>query len=349
MLSELGNLLSKYSGYIILTLVFILFILAGYGVRWLIDTYVVKLAKRTKTKIDDVVITAVRTPIVIVFILAGVGFVLQYIELPPQVSGYVQPSLFVAVVFVIGCCIAKIIAGLIKYEATKRPGIKTAAPIVQRVLQLVIYLICLMVIFDKLGISITPLLTTLGIAGIAVAFALQETLSNFFAGFYIMADRPIRVGDYIRLESGEDGYVADIGWRSTKIRTLPNNIVVIPNSKLANSMLTNYYLPEQPMACLVQVRVSYDSDLEKVERVTIEVAKEILSKVPGGVKDFQPFIRYHTFSDFSINFTVILRVNEFVDKYPVTHEFIKALHKRYGKEGIVIPFPIRTVYMKETK
>ncbi|MEW6069978.1 MAG: mechanosensitive ion channel family protein [Candidatus Thermoplasmatota archaeon] len=349
MLTEIGNLLSKYSGYIIPALVFVLFILVGYGVKWIIDSYVVRLAKRTKTKIDDVVISAIRMPIVTVFILAGVGFVLQYIELPPQISIYLQPSLFIAVVFVIGYCIAKIIAGLIGYEAVKRPGIKTAAPIVQRVLQLVIYLICLMIVLDKLGISITPLLTTLGIAGIAVAFALQETLSNFFAGFYIMADRPVRVGDYIKLESGEEGYVADIGWRSTKIRALPNNIIVVPNSKLANSVITNYYLPEQSMACLVQVGVSYDSDLEKVERVTIEVAKEILGKVPGGAKDFQPFIRYNAFSDFSVNFTVTLKVNEFVDKYLVTHEFIKALHKRYKEEGIEIPFPIRTVYMRGEK
>lgn len=349
MFAEIANFLSQYSSYIMLTLALILFILVGYAVRWVLDTYIVKFAKRTKTKIDDVVISAIRTPVVIVFILAGMGFVLQYIKLPPDISGYIHPSLFVTVVFVIGYCIVKIVAGLIKYESIKYPGIKTTAPVIQRVLQLVIYLICLMIIFDKLGISITPLLTTLGIAGIAVAFALQETLSNFFAGFYIMADRPIRVGDYIRLENGEDGYVSDIGWRSTKIRTLPNNIIVIPNSKLANSTITNYYTPEKEMACLVQVGVSYNSDLEKVERVTIEVAKEVLSKTPGGNKEFQPFIRYHTFSDFSINFTVILRVNEFVDKYLVTHEFIKALHKRYKQEGIVIPFPIRTVYMKEEK
>jgi small-conductance mechanosensitive channel len=128
---------------------------------------------------------------------------------------------------------------------------------------------------------------------------------------------------------------------------LPNNTVIIPNSKLANSIITNYYMPEREMSTLVQVGVSYDSDLEKVEKVTIEVAKEVLAKISGGTKTFEPFIRYHTFSDFSINFTVILRVNEFVGKYLVTHEFVKALHKRYKEEGIVIPYPIRTVYMEK--
>ena len=164
---------------------------------------------------------------------------------------------------------------------------------------------------------------------------------------YIMSDRPVRVGDYVELESGRKGYVTDVGWRSTRIRELPNNIIVVPNSRLAGSIITNFYLPEPEMACLVQVGVAYNSDLEKVERVTIDVGKKVLKKVTGGVPEFVPFIRYHTFSDFSINFTVILRVNEFVDKYLITHEFVKELHKRYKKEGIEIPFPIRTVYMRK--
>jgi small-conductance mechanosensitive channel len=148
------------------------------------------------------------------------------------------------------------------------------------------------------------------------------------------------------LESGQEGYVTQIGWRSTRIRMLPNNILIVPNSKLVSSQITNFYLPETEMAVLVQVGVSYQSDLEKVESVTIGVAKEVLQEVNGGVKEFEPFIRYHTFSDFSINFTVILRAKEYVSKYLIIHEFIKRLHRRYQLEGIEIPFPIRTVYMK---
>jgi len=191
-------------------------------------------------------------------------------------------------------------------------------------------------------------LASLGIAALALSLALQDTLANFFSGLYILVSRPIRMGDYVELENGLKGYVLAIGWRETRIRTLPNNTVVIPNNKLAQSIVINYYLPEKEMACLVQVGVSYGSDLEKVERVTCEVGKEVLSRVSGAVNAFDPFIRYHTFADFSVNFTVILRINEFVDQYLVTHEFIKALHKRYKAEGIEIPFPIRTVQMKNS-
>mgnify|MGYP001557992760 FL=1 len=138
-----------------------------------------------------------------------------------------------------------------------------------------------------------------------------------------------------------------IGWRNTHIRTLPNNMVIVPNSKLAQSVLTNYYYHDKEMAVVIQVSVAYGSDLDKVERVTIEVAKQIQKAVPGALESFEPFIRYHTFGDSGIGFSVILRVKEFVDQYIIKHEFVKALHKRYAKEKIEIPFPQRVVYLKK--
>jgi len=159
--------------------------------------------------------------------------------------------------------------------------------------------------------------------------------------------RQVRAGDYIKLESGEEGYVTDITWRNTTIRMLANNIIVVPNSKLASIIVTNFCLHEKEMGVLVQVGVGYNSDLEEVERVTIEVAREVMTAIDGGVSEFEPFIRYHTFDDFSINFTVILRVREFVNQYLVKHEFVKRLHERYNREGIEIPFPIRTVYLNQ--
>jgi small-conductance mechanosensitive channel len=122
-------------------------------------------------------------------------------------------------------------------------------------------------------------------------------------------------------------------------------MIIVPNSKLAQSVVTNYYLPERETAVLVDVGVSYDSDLPKVEEVTKEVAREIMKTTPGGVPGFEPFIRYHTFGDSSIDFTVILRGREFADKFLIKHEFVKKLQARFKTEGIEIPFPIRTVYL----
>jgi small-conductance mechanosensitive channel len=207
----------------------------------------------------------------------------------------------------------------------------------------------LLILLDSFGVSITPIIASLGVGSLAVALALQPTLENFFAGVQLVIDKPIQVGQFIKLDSGEEGYVHKIGWRSTWVRMLPNNVVVMPNKVLINSKILNYYYPQQDLAVLVQVGVHYDSDLEHVERVTIEVGEEVMKTVQGGVPEFKPFIRYHTFADFSINFTVILRAKEFVDNYLVKHEFIKRLHKRYAKEGIVIPFPIRAINYGQEK
>ena len=200
-----------------------------------------------------------------------------------------------------------------------------------------------LVILNGLGISITPMLTALGVGGLAVALALQEPLANFFAGLFITLAGQIRVGDYVKLDSGQEGYVADFSWRSTRLRMLANNLVVVPNSKLAQAILVNHHLPSQDLAVLVEVGVDYASELRHVERVVTEVGRSVMQEVTGAVPAFEPFIRYHTFGDSSINFTVILRAREFVDQYLIKHEFIKRLHARFDQEGIVIPFPIRTI------
>jgi small-conductance mechanosensitive channel len=205
----------------------------------------------------------------------------------------------------------------------------------------------LLVILNGLGLSITPMLTALGVGGLAVALALQESLANFFAGLFITLAGQLRVGDYVKLESGQEGYIADFSWRSTRLRMLANNLLVVPNAKLAQAIVVNYHLPSRDLAVLVEVGVDYASDLRHVERVVVDVGREVMCGVAGGVPEFEPFVRYHTFADSSINFTVILRAKEFVDQYLVKHEFVKRLHTRFNDEGIVIPFPIRTVAYRE--
>ncbi|HEY1268447.1 MAG TPA: mechanosensitive ion channel domain-containing protein, partial [Candidatus Binatia bacterium] len=137
------------------------------------------------------------------------------------------------------------------------------------------------------------------------------------------------------------------GWRSTRIRMLPNNMVVVPNNKLVQDNITNYHLPDRELIVPIAVGVAYDSDLEKVERVTAEVAKEIMKTVAGGIASFAPEIRYQAFGQSSVDFTVALRAREFTDAAVLKHEFIKRLHARYAQEGIAMPYPTRTVYLKK--
>ncbi len=201
-----------------------------------------------------------------------------------------------------------------------------------------ILVIGILIFLDLMGISITPILASLGIGSVAVALALQDTLSNFFAGLYVTIDKPVKVGDLIKLESGNEGFVTEVGWRSTRIRTMNNNVVIIPNAKLTGSVLTNYDLPNKELIVTLEVRAPYTSDLERVERVTREAVKEVLLKLSGAVREFDPVVNFHTFGAAGIDYTIVLKAKDFSAQGPIKHELIKSLHARYKKEGIQIPY-----------
>jgi small-conductance mechanosensitive channel len=306
-------------------------------------------AKRTPWRWDEAIVAVINRWSVLWTLLLGIYLASGLWHLPGKAGVFFNKSLITAFWVSFILALVSLSSSLISIYSDKIKETLPLTSLTQNITKVTILIIGGLMLLSALGISITPLLTTLGIGGLAVALALQDTLSNMFAGFYISIARQVRVGDFVRLESGEEGYVTDIGWRATRVRMLPNNIVLIPNAKLAQSVITNYYLPEKEMAVLVQVGVHYASDLKKVERVTCEVAKEVMREVPGGVPGFEPFIRYHTFADFSINFTVILRAKEFVDNYLIKHEFIKRLHERFAKEGIIIPYPIRAINYQQEK
>ena len=176
--------------------------------------------------------------------------------------------------------------------------------------------------------------------------ALQDTLANLFSGFYLIISKQVKTGDYVKLDSGHEGYITDITWRNTTIKEFSNNVIIVPNSKLASAIFTNYHLPVKEITLTMNVGVSYDSDLEEVERITVEVAKEVMQEIAPDLIANEPYIRFHTFGDFSIDFTLYMRVSEYFDQRIGKHLFVKKLHKRYQQAGISIPFPIRDVYVQ---
>lgn len=304
------------------------------------------LALRTSTDIDDILISALRVPIVLLILVSGSLILVRILPLSPRWDEWLGTAIKVAII-VAGVVFADaLVRAALRRASARVDYLRTSPGIVQTAVRGIILLLAILIGLDTVGVSITPLIASLGVGSLAVALALQSPLANFFAGIQITADKPVEIGHYIKLDSGQEGYVTKIGWRSTTIRALPNNLIVVPNSKIMDAIITNYYLPEKALSVLVDVGVSYGSDLEQVERVTVDVAREVIEKVEGGKKGFEPFIRYHTFGESSINFTVILRAEEFVNGYLIKHEFVKRLHKRYKQEGIVIPFPIRTLDMK---
>jgi len=302
-------------------------------------------ARKTTWEYGDILIFALEGYTTFWFSL--LGFYLASFQLPfsENSSIYMRKVLSVLTILSVTFFTAKITVGIV-YQYTKKSGVLSTTSIFGNLTRIIIYSVGILIILDSLGISITPILTALGVGGLAVALALQDTLANFFAGIHILFSRQIRPKDYIKLDTGEEGTVHDIGWRNTTMTTGQDNLVVIPNVKIASAKVTNFHLPELEMSVSVPVIVSYNSDLDKVEKVSIEVAKEILNEIPGGIKTFEPFVRYAAFEINGISLNVFLRTDEFSDQFLMKHEFIKRILVRFKKENIEIPYPTSTVYIK---
>lgn len=309
-----------------------------------------KWASKTDTKIDDIVIKALKIPSTYWCIAIGLYIGIAVSELPVRYVFYISKTIHLILILSITIAVANLAGKIFRnYIQTSALPIPTTG-LAYGILKGVIFIIGFLVMLSALGISIAPLLTALGVGGLAVALALQDTLANLFAGIHILVEKSVRVGDFIRLETGQEGFVEDITWRTSRIRMLPNNMVVIPNSKLAQSVVTNYYLPEKRMSLLIPIGVSYSSDPEKIERLLLETAKKAVGEIPGLLGEPEPFVRFIPgFGESSLDFTLICQVGEFVDQYLAQHELRKRIFRRFREEGIEIPFPHRTVYLREEK
>lgn len=325
-------------------------LLVGWFFKKVIMAHLAKLAAKTKWRFDDVVVASVRGSVMLWALAVGLYVVILTQNLSRGVTESSSKALGVVVIFSVTVVMANVGTSMIDYYKSVITGLASATSLLKNVIRFTIYSIGILIILDDLRISIAPLLTALGVGGLAIGLGLQETLSNFFSGLQILAARQIQVGNYISLSTGDEGFVEDLNWRATVIRTLSGNHVIIPNKNIANLIVTNYERPARDMSVVFNLGVDYSSDLRKVEEVTVDVAREIQKTIQGAKRDHDPFIRYNQFGDSSINFSVILRGETFVDQYLIKHEFIKRLKERYDKEGITIPYPIRTLYMnRETE
>lgn len=301
-----------------------------------------RVVPRAPTPMDDRVYRLVERYLFPLLMVAGLLVFVNSFSLPAKLLQVVNRSLIMAAVLLVIFLLAKGSLLLLRGVESHYEAIQHIRTPIETLTKIIFLAIGGMIVLDNLGISLTPIITTLGVGSLAVAIALQDTLGNFFAGLYIKADRPIKVGHYIRLESGQEGYVDHIGWRSTHIRALQNNIVVVPNSKLAQTIVINFHLPERRTALLIPIGVSYDSDPQAVEAIVTDEAKKAVGKIEGLLGDPEPFVRLIPgFGEFALDFTLICQVREFVDQYLVQHELRKRILKRFAQEGIQIPYRIQ--------
>lgn len=305
------------------------------------------LAHKTEGKMDDLALEAFRVPSLLWCLALGlyVG-VAMVASLPPRTVGLINDGVAVLLILSVTLAAGRFLAAATRTYAG-RLGVEMAVTgLTTGLVKGVVYLCGALILLNTLGISITPILTALGVGGVAVALALQGSLANLFAGIHLLVEKPLQVGHYVKLESGQEGYVVDIGWRTTRLRALPNNLVIVPNAKLAETILTNYHLPEKRMSVLIPINVSYACDPGKIEAIVVEEASSAIGHVPGLLAEPAPFVRFIPgFGESSLDFTLIVQVNEFVDQYMVQHELRKRIFARFQKDGIEIPFPQRVVHV----
>lgn len=294
---------------------------------------------------------AIRLPSILWSIVFGIWegneVARQTEQLPPRLSQQISAVLEVAVILSVTVTVANVLTTLIQSASERRALGGAVTGLGQSVTRGVVYITGLLVLLSALGIQIAPILTALGVGGLAVALALQDTLSNLFAGVHLLADKPIRVGDYVKVADNVEGHVVDIGWRSTRVRMLQNVVVTIPNKRVAESIITNYDMPESRVAVPIRVAVDYGTDPELVTRILVEESTRAVSEVPGLLGEPAPSARLIPgFGEFSLDFTLAVHVTSFTDQFVVQDELRKRVLRRLAAEGVRIPVQVRGVELR---
>ena len=293
------------------------------------------------TNENSLFLQAVRVPSMLWCVVFGLFVAIEMADIPPRLSVQINRVLEAAIILSVTITVAGALASLVAAASERRAIAVGVTGLARTSVRLTILIVGALVLLSSLGIAITPLLTALGVGGLAVALALQDTLSNLFAGIHLLADRPIRVGDYVRLSlENVEGWVLDVGWRSTRIRMLQNNVVIVPNSKVSQSVITNFDLDETRLALSIRVGVSYDADAERVEQILVDEARRAAGDVEGMLAEPPPVARLIPgFGEYSLDFTLVCWVARFPDQFNVQHELRKRLLRRLRAEGIDMPLP----------
>ena len=315
---------------------------------------VLRFAHWTPTDLDGRLLLSIKLPFTLLLVLLGAYLALS---IPVDLSGRqrdILDSAAVSLGILLGTmALASAIPTTLNwYIQNLSKGLESnprgrLVPLVRRVSMVVIYALGAILVMDQLGINISPLVAGLGLGGLAVALAIQPTLANIFAGAYVVTEGLVSPGDYIELEGGVSGYVLDVSWRSTRIRTWRNNLVVVPNSRFAETIITNYAEPHVAVNIYLICGVSYDSDLYQVEEASRDVMDDLLDANPDAVKEYGAWFGFDAFGDSNVDFWLFIQARNRIASFSLQSDLMKRLHARFNEEGIVINYPVRTLQFPE--
>ena len=337
------------NAYIRAIFVFAIYLAIAEAVLYVSANFVLKLTKKTKTKVDDLIVKRSMKPISLIIILAGVKLATTMIGLEAGTMLAVEKGLS-SIVVLLGMWIALSIIGILIdnwginwARRTKSTVDDNLIKLLHKVTKILTLVVGIMFLLDVWGVNITPLLASLGIAGIAVAFAMQSTLSNIFGGMSLIIDRSLKVGDVVELDADTVGNVLDIGIRSTKIRTFDNELIIVPNGKLADMRIKNYVQPDESARLVVPFNVAYGSNVDKVKKLILSEIK----KVKEVSEDPAPFIRFIDMEDSSLRFKAYMWLEDYKQRFFVKDIINTKIYNALNKAGITIPFPQMDVHLKK--
>jgi len=328
-------------------LTFAITFLIAWVVRRLVFRALRAWTERTQSRAGLILLDGLRGATWIWALIIAAHLAVQTSDLPLWAEHNLPKALNVLWIASLTIMCMRMAGNLVRYYGDQVPGALPVTTLTETLAELGILIVGILLSLTALDFRITPILTALGVGGLAVALALQDTLSNLFSGFYVAVARQVRLGDYIKLNTGEEGYVSDIGWRSTTIRALANNFILVPNAKLAQAVVTNFYLPEKRMGVSVQVVVGYDSDPDRVEALLLDLAQKAVLEIPGMLADPAPNVAFDPgFMDSGLGYSVNYQVAEFAVQFAVRNELRRRILRRFREEKIEIPYPTRTVWLK---
>lgn len=301
-----------------------------------------KVAERTQGNWDNQLIEAVNRPMHALLVLGAIAAAAQFSPDLITIKA-VHWSIFRAIMVLwFFWTLWRVISTLIMSDLFPS-WTDEARHLLMLIARTVMAILAVLSIADSVGLSITPLLASLGVGSLAVALALQDTLSNFFAGVYLLIDKPVRVGDFVKIDGETEGHIVRIGWRSTWLKLPSNNLVVIPNGKLLGAQITNYNLQQSECFISVPIGVSYDSNLEFVEQTLIAAASQILHSQGLDFTTDPPLVRYKSFGESSIDLALVVKLQDITQNAVIRHLLIKRIHEVFREARIDIPYPHRTM------
>ncbi len=316
----------------------------------LISTKIIlNLTKKTKTDIDDKIIIKTNKPVSLILLLVGIRLALLPLGINQTFTDIIEHAIASFIILIITYIVAVVLDIFVDNWA-QRVAQRTHSdlddeiiPLLKKFTRVFVSIVGLLFVLPVWGIEIGPLLASLGIVGIAVAFALQSTLANIFGGASILLDKSIKVGDKIKLDNDTIGAVVDVGLRSTKIKTFDNELITVPNGKLADSKILNFIQPDPSVRATVDFGVEYGSDASKVREIVLAAIK----KLPNIQKEPEPKVLMTEMADSALKFRALFWVREFDAKFEAKALATEEIYNSLRKAGIGIPFPTRTVYLKQ--